>query len=88
MKNARTRKLLALLALSVPMFLAARGAAVGGLGGIADTALEAAEVPAHMSGSVIDLWYLWALRHGLVPAGVQVAGLDASMNKAQQESQP
>lgn len=93
MKNARHRKLLAAAAFSIPVFVAAhaflvdqvrtetaRGSKLQGDG-------AAVPVPAHMSGSVVDLWLLWGLRHALVPSVVQAAG-DASMNKAQQESQP
>lgn len=99
MKNVRTRKLVAMLALSVPVFLAARGLAldVGARFGDADRGAAAsvarvdgaAPVPAHLSGSVIDLWVVWALRNALAPASVQVAtAANTSTNKAQQESQP
>ncbi len=96
MKNVRTRKLVAMLALSVPVFLAARGLALdvsarfadADRGGASGTS-TVAPVPAHLSGSVMDLWVVWALRNALAPANVQVAAANGpSINKAQQESQP
>ncbi len=92
MKNVRTRKLVAMLALSLPVFLAARGLALDVGARFADAdrgrAMVSAPVPAHLSGGVMDLWVVWALRNALAPASVQVAAGGASINKAQQESQP
>ncbi len=93
MKNVRTRRLVAMLALSIPVFLAARGLALDVSARFADAdrggATAVAPVPAHLSGSVMDLWVVWALRNALAPASVQVAAANStSINKAQQESQP
>jgi hypothetical protein len=90
----RWRKTLTVLSLLLPALLAGRAIAVAG-----DAATRASAdarshavantVPAHMSGSVIDLWYLWALRNALVPAGVRVTvASDVAVANVHQESQP
>lgn len=98
--NTRSRTVLAVLALGVPALLGARSVAIdaartgeqadneGGARTRATQGDTVGSIPAHMSGGVIDLWVLWALRHSLVPAAAQVVATDASSNNVQQESQP
>jgi hypothetical protein len=90
----RARKTLTALSLVLPALLAGRAITVAGdaaarVSTDARSLAAPGAVPAHMSGSVIDLWYLWALRNALVPAGVRVAVAgDVAIDNVHQESQP
>jgi len=81
------RSLLAAVALGIPALIGSRQLAIGQVASAGEAAkpddasrsaveaesIDRLYIPTHMSGTVMDLWYLWALKHSLVPAESRVA---------------
>jgi hypothetical protein len=85
--NARGRNLVAAAALGVPVLLGVRALAVEHAFVLSNdhAGTESLAIPAHMSGSAIDLWVIWAVRNALVPAAVRVGSGVIADNERQQE---